>query len=163
MVKCGSKNRHQKDMCLKEIGLTAQNMFTILGSIVNIIGPGGGEGRIWALNEHESLHFDNDKSYLYELQKLWGKWLQGTTWICQWFHTSCMFHIIQRSGWREVSVNWNCPTVIADCPLSLCCIDAQLDFRRWVVRGLGQTPDNRFVLPGSHVVDNFVYELEHHR
>ena len=38
MVRCGSKNGHQKDMCLKEIGLRAQNMLTILGSIVNIIG-----------------------------------------------------------------------------------------------------------------------------
>ena len=37
-VRCESKNRHQKDMCLKRIGLRAQNMFTILGSIVSMIG-----------------------------------------------------------------------------------------------------------------------------
>ena len=34
----GCKNGHQKDMCLKEIGLHAQNMLIVLGSIVNIIG-----------------------------------------------------------------------------------------------------------------------------
>ena len=38
MVRCGSKNGDQKDMCLEEIGLCAQKLFTILGSIVNIIG-----------------------------------------------------------------------------------------------------------------------------
>ena len=36
--RCGCKDRHQKDMCLKEIELRAQNMLTILGSIVNMIG-----------------------------------------------------------------------------------------------------------------------------
>ena len=40
LIRCGSKNRHQKDMCLKEIGLQAQNMLTILGSIANMIGGG---------------------------------------------------------------------------------------------------------------------------
>ena len=38
MVWCGSKNVHQKDMCLKEIGLHAQNKISILGSTINIIG-----------------------------------------------------------------------------------------------------------------------------
>ena len=37
VVKCGSKNRHQKDMCSKYIGSLAQNMLTILGSKVNMI------------------------------------------------------------------------------------------------------------------------------
>jgi hypothetical protein len=37
VVKCGSKNIHQKAMCFKEIGLRAKNMITILGSIVNTI------------------------------------------------------------------------------------------------------------------------------
>ena len=31
VVSCGSKNEHQKEMCLKEIGLCAQNVRTILG------------------------------------------------------------------------------------------------------------------------------------
>ena len=34
MVWCGFKNGYQNDMCLKEIGIHAQNMITILGSIV---------------------------------------------------------------------------------------------------------------------------------
>ena len=33
----GSKNGYQKDMCMKEIGLSVQNMIT-LGQMVNIIG-----------------------------------------------------------------------------------------------------------------------------
>ena len=37
VVRCGSKNRHQKHMHLKEIGLGAQTMLIILGSVVNII------------------------------------------------------------------------------------------------------------------------------
>ena len=32
MIWCSSKNEYQKDMCVKEIGLCAQNMTTILGS-----------------------------------------------------------------------------------------------------------------------------------
>ena len=59
VVRCGSKNGHQNDMCLKEIGLHAQNMLTILGSMgedVNTIGwrP------ILPLSEHENLHSDDD-------------------------------------------------------------------------------------------------------
>ena len=38
VVRWGSKNGHQKYMYLKEIGLRAQNMLTILGSLVNMIG-----------------------------------------------------------------------------------------------------------------------------
>ena len=37
MVRCGFENRYQKDMCLEEIGLHAQNIVVILGSIVNMI------------------------------------------------------------------------------------------------------------------------------
>ena len=35
---CGSKNEHQKDKYLEEIRLRAQNLLSVLGSIVNIIG-----------------------------------------------------------------------------------------------------------------------------
>ena len=38
MVWCGFKNRYQEDMCSKHIGLCAQNMITIVGSIINING-----------------------------------------------------------------------------------------------------------------------------
>ena len=39
VLRCGSKNGHQKDiMHFKEIGLRAQNLLTILGSIFNMIG-----------------------------------------------------------------------------------------------------------------------------
>ena len=42
MVSCGSKNGHQKDMCLKEVGICTQNDLTILGSIISINGVVGG-------------------------------------------------------------------------------------------------------------------------
>ena len=37
VVKYGSKNEHQIDMCLKANGQHAHNMITTLGSIVNIM------------------------------------------------------------------------------------------------------------------------------
>jgi hypothetical protein len=40
VVRCGSKNKYQKNMCLKEIGLRAQNMLLIISSRVNINGKG---------------------------------------------------------------------------------------------------------------------------
>ena len=38
VVKCGSKNKHQRDKCLKDTELRAQDMITIQGSTVNMIG-----------------------------------------------------------------------------------------------------------------------------
>ena len=40
VVRCGFKNGHIKDTCLEEIGLRAQNLIIIMGSIVNIIEGG---------------------------------------------------------------------------------------------------------------------------
>ena len=38
VIRCESKNWHQKDMCLEETGLHAQNMLIIiLSSVVNMI------------------------------------------------------------------------------------------------------------------------------
>lgn len=37
VVRCGSKNRHWKDMCWKEIGLCAQNTLKIQNSMANMI------------------------------------------------------------------------------------------------------------------------------
>ena len=38
MVRCDSKNKYQKSVCLKEIGLHAQNMITFLNLTINLIG-----------------------------------------------------------------------------------------------------------------------------
>ena len=38
VARCGSKNWHQKRVCSEKIRLCAQNMLTILSSIVNMIG-----------------------------------------------------------------------------------------------------------------------------
>ena len=54
MVRCGSKNGHQKDLCLIKIGLHAQNLLTILDSTINIIGGGLYDD----LMKKEDLHFD---------------------------------------------------------------------------------------------------------
>jgi hypothetical protein len=56
LVRCGSKNRHQKGIvCVKGIGLCAQNLLSFLGSIVNIIG-----GDLYDHIMSENLCFDND-------------------------------------------------------------------------------------------------------
>ena len=52
VVRCGSMNGYQKDTCLKEIELCAQNMLSILGLIVNING-----GTYQSFDEHDNLHF----------------------------------------------------------------------------------------------------------
>ena len=45
VVRCDSKNGYQNDiMRFKEIGLSGQDMITILGLIVHIIEVGGGGG-----------------------------------------------------------------------------------------------------------------------
>ena len=55
VISCGFKIGNQKgDMCSQGIGLCAQNMLAIVGSIVDMIG-----GPIWPFNEHEKLHFDH--------------------------------------------------------------------------------------------------------
>ena len=38
MIRCGFKNGYQNDTCLKEIGLVAHKLFTIMDSIINMIG-----------------------------------------------------------------------------------------------------------------------------
>jgi len=37
VVRCESKNGHQKDMCVREIGVCDYNLLTILDSIINMI------------------------------------------------------------------------------------------------------------------------------
>jgi hypothetical protein len=55
VARVGSKNGCPKDMSFEEIRLHAQNMMTILGSTMNIIG-----GTLYDYcNEHENLLFDN--------------------------------------------------------------------------------------------------------
>ena len=70
MVRCGSEIGHRKDTCLIEIGLRAQNMLTILGSMVNMIEAD--------LHDHLMDTRTFTLKYIrcsYELQKLRGKWL----------------------------------------------------------------------------------------
>ena len=54
LVKCGSKNGHQKVLCLKEIGLHAQNLSDTLGSIFIIIW-GLMSSKIFTLVTHKIL------------------------------------------------------------------------------------------------------------
>ena len=50
---CGSKNKHQNNICLKEMGRRAQNTLTILSSMVNmIVRP------TLSFTKQKNLHFD---------------------------------------------------------------------------------------------------------
>ena len=65
----GSKKGHHKDMWFEEIGLHAQNVLTILGSIVNIIVRSYMTTQsAWQLSLWWWIR------YLYEVQNLWGEW-----------------------------------------------------------------------------------------
>lgn len=48
VVRRAAKNKNQKDMCSKETAVHAQNMITILGSIMTII-------FIWEVDLHDHL------------------------------------------------------------------------------------------------------------
>ena len=48
------QKRISKDMHFENIGLHAQNMISIMGSMPTQLGR-----HIWLINEHENLHFDN--------------------------------------------------------------------------------------------------------
>ena len=66
----------------KEIVLSAQNVITILGSLVNIL-----EGTICSLNKHGNLHSDN-KQYIHTSSKNYEEsgyslnWEMATT-LCE--------------------------------------------------------------------------------
>jgi hypothetical protein len=55
VIRWGSKNAYWKDMCSKKIGLCGQNMITILGSIVNMIG-----GPVLPFNELDFMSHELD-------------------------------------------------------------------------------------------------------
>ena len=71
MVRFGSKDGHQKDICLKEIGLRAQTIITVLGSVVNLLG-----GTYMTIERARESSLWYWIRYSYELQKLRGKWLR---------------------------------------------------------------------------------------
>ena len=59
VVRCGSTNRHHKAMSLQEIGLSAQILLTILGSIVRISEEGGeGLGATWSFYGSNTFDFE---------------------------------------------------------------------------------------------------------
>ena len=55
IFRCGSENGDYKDIYLKEMGMHVQNMKTILGSVINIIGGPRGP-----FNEVNHLHFGDE-------------------------------------------------------------------------------------------------------
>ena len=56
MVRGWFGSKKQKETCLNQFGLCAQNKITLLGSIIN----GGGEPIMTFDNEYMNLHFDNE-------------------------------------------------------------------------------------------------------
>ena len=87
VVCCGFKNGRQKYTCLKEIGLHAQDMITILGSIFNIIDRGP-EDHIWPFKKHINLYCNNVQdihmsSKIYENSDYCPPPLLPWFWICK--------------------------------------------------------------------------------
>ena len=64
-------------MCLKEIGLCAQNLFTILGSVVNI--NVGGGWPLWSFNKKKK--FTMKMEIFIWAPKIVSKMATGTIWI----------------------------------------------------------------------------------
>lgn len=89
MVRCGCTSGHQKEMCLKEVELRAQNTLTILGSTVNIIG-----GDLYD-------YFISTRIFTLIINKIIiralstrRKMATGMNWICYSSRTNCSFHIL---------------------------------------------------------------------
>ena len=61
VVKCGSKKGRRKDLGLKEIGLHAQILLTIIGSPTS-----GGGGALCLFKKKEDFHIDIDEDILEE-------------------------------------------------------------------------------------------------
>jgi hypothetical protein len=59
-------------MCLNEIGLHAPKMYTILSSVVNIIG----QETYIPIDEHKNLHFDNEEDIHVTPKTLYDKLLR---------------------------------------------------------------------------------------
>ena len=80
-------------MCLKEIGRCAQNMLTILGSTVNMIGE-----TIWLPNEHTNIHFDNESDIHMSFKSYeangYGAWFGFANHLT----LNHVFHILQEVG-----------------------------------------------------------------
>ena len=70
------KNGHQRDFCFKKIGCSAENMLTILGSMVDRLGGYIDSPRPFNVKEH--LHFKQANSCKF-WKSLWGKGLK--TWF----------------------------------------------------------------------------------
>ena len=75
VVLCGSKNGCQTYMRLKEVGMCAQSMITILDLIMNIIWGGGRHVRSvqWAHNEDEDIYMSFEAN---------EEVAMGLIWIC---------------------------------------------------------------------------------
>ena len=72
MVSCGSKNGHQNDMSLKEIGLHAHKLLPMLGSILNRI-----RGHIRQSDVQENHHFENKSDIHMSSGYYEEKWLRA--------------------------------------------------------------------------------------
>ena len=65
----GGRTDTQKPCVHKKIGLHAQNMVTVLGSIVSIIG-----GAYVIINEHESHNFETEVENIYMKSENYEEW-----------------------------------------------------------------------------------------
>ena len=100
VVRCVSKNGQQKERCVNEIGLHAQNMLIILGLIVNMI------------KGDPYNHLMNTQIITLKMNEMfiWAPWIMrqmatDTIWIRWLSHTNCVFHILRKVVQREKCPN----------------------------------------------------------
>ena len=101
VVRCGSNHKYQKDICLKEAGLRAHNMITVLNSIININFFGGGYTYDHLISTRIFTSIMN-KTFIWAL-KIMKKVAMALIWICSPSHTNRMFSYPPRSGIWENS------------------------------------------------------------
>ena len=105
VVGCKYKNNHFIDMCWKDIGLHVQNLLPILDVVVKTIARI--HTFICKLIEYSLWHW---KWFLYELQKLQGKWLWTQFgFVCP----NCSSQFLQQEGSKRKMNNFR-PLTIGD-------------------------------------------------
>ena len=89
VARCRSKIGHKNEAHSKDIGLHAQNLFVILGSLVNVSGERGGGEPMWRFMDHVSGFWHNKLTLSPKLhgidpdffRHIWGCTTTSTPWI----------------------------------------------------------------------------------
>ena len=102
VVRCGSRNRHQKTYVFRVIGLHAQNVSTIQSSFSQH--KWGWGTRLYVLLLRERVFdFDNENLIFIWAPNITRKMLMTIIWICQSSHTDHMLHILGEVSARSIT------------------------------------------------------------